>query len=69
MMDFSHEFMKIDADSSLTEEEKVERKLSIQEEDAKKKERSHNLRQLLTSTSSHGTRCRLYYTRRKNCHH
>lgn len=47
MMDISHEFMKIDSDSSLNEEEKVEKKLAVQEEDAKRKERSHNLRQLL----------------------
>ncbi len=47
MLDLSHEFMQVDANSSLSEEEKVQRKLAIQEEDAKRKERAHNLRQLL----------------------
>lgn len=47
MMDISHEYNKIDEDSSLSEEQKVQRKLAVQEEDAKRKERAHNLRQLL----------------------
>lgn len=47
MMDISEEYHKIDEDTSLSSEEKVQRKLAIQEEDALRKERSHNLRQLL----------------------
>lgn len=47
MMDISDEYIKIDEDSSLDEEAKIARKLAIREEDAKRKERSHNLRQLL----------------------
>lgn len=47
MMDISHEYLLIDQDDTLSEDAKVERKLAIQEEDLKRKERAHNLRQLL----------------------
>ncbi|MGK5594384.1 MAG: preprotein translocase subunit SecA [Parachlamydiaceae bacterium] len=47
MLDISHEYLLIDQDSSISEQEKTERKLAIQEEDLKRKERAHNLRQLL----------------------
>jgi preprotein translocase subunit SecA len=47
MLDISHEYLKIDHDQALDEGEKVQRKLRIQEEDAKRKEKAHNLRQLL----------------------
>lgn len=47
MMDLSDEYIKIDEDSTLDEESKMLRKLSAREEDMKRKERSHNLRQLL----------------------
>lgn len=47
MMDISDEYIKIDEDPALDEEAKVAKKLEIREEDAKRKERSHNLRQLL----------------------
>ncbi|QLH37578.1 MAG: preprotein translocase subunit SecA [Parachlamydiaceae bacterium] len=47
MMDISHEYLLIDADSTLDEAAKVQKKLQVQEEDAKRKERAHNLRQLL----------------------
>lgn len=47
MMDISYEFLKIDEDSSLDAEAKVQRRLAVQEEDAKRKERTHNLRQML----------------------
>lgn len=47
MMDISDEYIKIDADPSLDEEAKILRKIEIREEDAKRKERSHNLKQLL----------------------
>lgn len=47
MLDISHEYMKIDQDHSLDEGGKVQQKLRVQEEDAKRKEKAHNLRQLL----------------------
>lgn len=47
MLDLGGEYAKIDADSSLTDDEKMEKKIAINEEDAHRKERSHNLRQLL----------------------
>lgn len=47
MLDISHEFLEIDDNSSLNEEQKIQKRLEVQEEDATRKERSHNLRQLL----------------------
>jgi preprotein translocase subunit SecA len=47
MMDIGHEYLLIDQDELLSEDQKLEKRLVIQEEDAKRKERSHNLRQLL----------------------
>lgn len=47
MLDISEEFLKIDEDSSLDTEAKMEKRLQVQEEDAMRKERAHNLRQLL----------------------
>lgn len=47
MMDISYEYIKIDENLELDEEAKLARKLAIREEDAKRKERAHNLRQLL----------------------
>lgn len=47
MLDLGYEYHKIDKDSSLDEEAKMHKRLEIQEEDAKRKERAHNLRQLL----------------------
>lgn len=47
MMDISHEYIKIDENPELDEEAKMARKIAIREEDAKRKERAHNLRQLL----------------------
>lgn len=47
MLDIAHEYLKIDHDDTLDEDAKVQRKLGVQEEDAKRKERAHNLRQLL----------------------
>lgn len=45
MLDLGHEYAKID-ESDLTEQEKIQAKVSLREEDAKRKERAHNLRQL-----------------------
>lgn len=47
MLDLSHEYILIDNDSKLSSEEKLKKKLLVQEEDAIRKERAHNLRQLL----------------------
>lgn len=47
MLDISEEYIKIDEDSELNAEEKMQHKLAIQEEDSARKERTHNLRQLL----------------------
>ncbi len=47
MLDIGHEYFLVDQDDLLSEEDKIQKKLFIQEEDAKRKERSHNLRQLL----------------------
>lgn len=47
MMDISEEYNRIDADTHLTSEEKVKKKVEVREEDALRKERAHNLRQLI----------------------
>jgi preprotein translocase subunit SecA len=47
MMDIGHEYLLIDSNDDLTDDQKIEKRLLVQEEDAKRKERSHNLRQLL----------------------
>jgi len=47
MLDLSEEYLKIDGNSALRDEEKVEKKLAVQEEDLKRKERVHNLQKLL----------------------
>jgi preprotein translocase subunit SecA len=47
MMDISYEYLLIDQDPTLDEDAKMQKKLAIQGEDQKRKERAHNLRQLL----------------------
>lgn len=47
MLDISDEFVKIDEDLTLDADAKVQRRIAVQEEDTKRKERSHNLRQML----------------------
>jgi preprotein translocase subunit SecA len=47
MMDISYEYMLIDQDPALDDDTKMQKKLAVQEEDQKRKERAHNLRQLL----------------------
>jgi len=47
MLDLGYELSLVDKDKSLEEDKRIQRKLGIQEEDAKRKERTHNLRQLL----------------------
>jgi preprotein translocase subunit SecA len=47
MLDISHEYLMIDEDPSLDEAAQMARKQRVREEDAQRKERAHNLRQLL----------------------
>lgn len=47
MLDLADVYLDIDADNSLTDEEKAKKRLEAQEEDSQRKERAHNLRQLL----------------------
>jgi preprotein translocase subunit SecA len=47
MLDLGHEYAKIDQNPELTEQEKLQHKVTLREEDARRKERTHNLRQLL----------------------
>lgn len=46
MLDLGGEYGKIDENPALSEQEKMERKTALREEDSRRKERSHNLRQL-----------------------
>lgn len=47
MLDLGHEYALVDGDLTLSEEERVEKKIALVDEDAARKERAHNLRQLL----------------------
>ena len=47
MLDLGDGYAMIDQNKQLSEQEKLDRKIELREEDAKRKERSHNLRQLL----------------------
>lgn len=47
MLDLGFEYEKIENDATLSDDEKMEAKVQLREEDAKRKERSHNLRQML----------------------
>jgi preprotein translocase subunit SecA len=47
MFDLGHEFSLIEANGALSEQEKMQEKIRLREEDAKRKERAHNLRQML----------------------
>lgn len=46
LLDLGHEYALIDENPDLSEEQKIEKKNQIREEDANRKERAHNLRQL-----------------------
>ncbi len=46
MLDLGDEYVKIDEDLALDEDEKLQKKIELREEDSRRKERSHNLRQL-----------------------
>ncbi|MBS0656280.1 MAG: preprotein translocase subunit SecA, partial [Verrucomicrobia bacterium] len=47
LLDLSGEFLQIEHDDQLSDQEKLKKKIAVQDEDALRKERSHNLRQLL----------------------
>ncbi len=47
MLDLGEEYAKIDNNANLTEQEKLQKKVELREEDAHRKERAHNFRQLL----------------------
>lgn len=47
MLDLGHEYALIERDAKTTEQEKIAAKMALREEDAKRKERAHNLRQML----------------------
>lgn len=47
MLDLGHEYAAIEQNTSLSQEEKLQAKISLREEDSKRKERAHNLRQML----------------------
>ena len=47
MLDLGHEYSVIDTNESLSDQEKMQAKINLREEDSKRKERSHNLRQML----------------------
>ncbi len=47
MFDLGHEYAVIDENHEWSEEEKLQKKVTLREEDAQRKERAHNLRQLL----------------------
>ncbi len=47
MLDLGHEYAEIDAMTDMDEQERLQKKVNIREEDSNRKERSHNLRQML----------------------
>jgi len=47
MLDLGHEYALVDNDAALNEQQKMQAKIRLRENDAKRKERSHNLRQML----------------------
>ncbi len=47
MLDLGHEYAKIDENPEFSEQEKLQQKVHLREEDSRRKERTHNLRQLL----------------------
>jgi preprotein translocase subunit SecA len=47
MLDLAEAYESIDANLNILEEEKLNQKVAVREEDVRRKERSHNLRQLL----------------------
>ncbi len=46
MLDLGYEYAQIDHQTSLSEDERLQKKIALREEDSRRKERVHNLRQL-----------------------
>jgi preprotein translocase subunit SecA len=46
MFDLGYEYAKIDGNPELSDQDKMQRKITLREEDSRRKERAHNLRQL-----------------------
>lgn len=46
MLDLGHEYAQIDNNQELSEQDQMKQKVALREEDGKRKERAHNLRQL-----------------------
>ncbi|MBI2811763.1 MAG: preprotein translocase subunit SecA [Candidatus Melainabacteria bacterium] len=47
MLDLGYEYAKIDQNPDFSEQDKLQHKVQLREEDARRKERTHNLRQML----------------------
>jgi preprotein translocase subunit SecA len=47
MLDLGHAYAEIESDEALSSEERLQKKVQVREQDAERKERAHNLRQLL----------------------
>jgi len=47
MLDLGHEYALIDTNAALSDQDKMQAKIKLREEDAARKERAHNLRQML----------------------
>lgn len=47
MLDLGYEYARIDENTAFDEQEKIHQKVLLREEDARRKERAHNLRQML----------------------
>lgn len=47
MLDLGHEYALIEQNASLSDQEKMQEKIRLREEDANRKEKAHNLRQML----------------------
>ncbi len=47
MLDLGHEYALVDKNSALSDQEKMQKKTELREEDSRRKERAHNLRQML----------------------
>src|SRR5690606_2571694 len=47
MLDLGHEYALIEENSALSDREKMQAKVKLREDDGRRKERSHNLRQML----------------------
>jgi len=46
MLDLGHEYAKIDESTKTSDDEKMQKKITLREEDSKRKEKAHNVRQL-----------------------